>query len=67
MGLVEVDRMQPRMMESMAEMGENMTAGLRAELHSTEVQLSHWVAEREQRLADLQVSSSQEHVSRTGL
>lgn len=56
-GLVEVGRMDPRMMESMAEMGEKMTAGLRAELHSTEVQLSHWLAEREQRLGDLQVCS----------
>ena len=50
-------------MESMEEMGEKMTAGLRAELHSTEVQLSHWLAEREQRLGDLQVCSSQRKFS----
>ena len=60
MGLVELDRMEPRMMESMEEMGEKMTAVLRAELQSTEVQLSHWVAEREQRLGDMQVCFSQE-------
>lgn len=55
MGLVESERMEPRTMESMDEMGEHMLAGLRAELQSAEVQLSHWVAEREQRLGDLQV------------
>eukprot|EP00904_Undaria_pinnatifida_P005680 jgi/Undpi1/2241/HiC_scaffold_12.g05627.m1 len=54
MGLVESERMEPRTMESMDEMGEHMLAGLRAELQSAEVQLSHWVAEREQRLGDLQ-------------
>lgn len=41
--------------ESVAAMGERMTAELRSELHRTELQLSHWVAEREQRLGDLQV------------
>lgn len=55
MTLVEAERMEPRAMESMEEMGGNMVTGLRAELHSAEVQLSHWVAEREQRLGDLQV------------
>lgn len=39
--------------ESVTAMGERMTAELRAELHRTELQLSHWVAEREQRLGDL--------------
>lgn len=43
--------------ESVTAMGERMTAELRAELHRTELQLSHWVAEREQRLGDLHVCS----------
>lgn len=38
----------------MANMGEEISAELREELHRTEVQLSHWVAEREQRLGDMQ-------------
>lgn len=42
--------------ESMTEMAERMSKELRTEMHNAEVQLSHWVAEREQRLADIQVS-----------
>ncbi|CAN0079212.1 unnamed protein product [Pylaiella littoralis] len=40
--------------ESMTEMAERMSKELRTEMHNAEVQLSHWVAEREQRLADIQ-------------
>lgn len=43
--------------ESVTAMGERMTAELRSELHRTELQLSHWVAEREHRLGDLHVCS----------
>lgn len=55
MGSVAVEVMDTKKMESMLDIGENMTAELRAELHRTEVQLSHWVAEREQGLSDIQV------------
>lgn len=44
--------------ESMTEMAERMSKELRAEMHNSEVQLSHWVAEREQRLGDIQVEPS---------
>lgn len=39
----------------MLRMGEKATAGLQAELHRTELQLSNWVAEREQQVGDIQV------------
>lgn len=55
MGSVAVEGMETKKMESMVDVGEKMTMELRAELHRTEVQLSHWVAEREQRLSDIQV------------
>lgn len=41
----------------MVDMGERMSAELRSGLHETEVQLSHWVAEREQKLSSIQASS----------
>lgn len=56
MGSVMMDRVETRTTESMAEMAERMSKELRAEMHNSEVQLSHWVAEREQRLGDVQVS-----------
>lgn len=55
MGSVVMDRVDTRTTESMAEMAERMSKELRAEMHNSEVQLSHWVAEREQRLGDIQV------------
>lgn len=55
MGSVVMDRVEARTTESMAEMAERMSKELRAEMHNSEVQLSHWVAEREQRLGDIQV------------
>lgn len=55
MGSLVTDRVETRMTESMAEMAERMNTELRAEMHNSEVQLSHWVAEREQRLGDIQV------------
>lgn len=55
--------MELRSTESMGEMGEKMGAELRAELHSTEVQLSHWVAEREHRLGDIQASTLREDLA----
>lgn len=58
MGSVMMDRVDTRTTESMAEMAERMSKELRAEMHNSEVQLSHWVAEREQRLGDVQVSMS---------
>lgn len=56
MASVGVEGVDVRKMESMAEMGEKATAEVRAELHRSEVYLSNWVAEREQRLGDLQAS-----------
>lgn len=41
--------------ESVETMGQRLTTELRAELHRTELQLSHWVAEKEQRFGDIQV------------
>lgn len=55
MGSVVMDRLETRSTESMTEMAERMSKELRAEMHNAEVQLSHWVAEREQRLGDIQV------------
>lgn len=54
MGLVAVEGMETRT-ESIEALGERLTTELHAELHRTEVQLSHWVAEQEQRLGDMQV------------
>lgn len=44
--------------ESIETMGERLNAELRSELHRTEVQLNHWVAQMEQRLGDIQVIES---------
>lgn len=56
MSSVAMDRVETRTTESMSEMAGRMTKELRAEMHNSEVQLSHWVAEREQRLGDIQVA-----------
>lgn len=40
------------------EMADRMSKELRSEMHNAEVQLNNWVAEREQRLADIQVSQA---------
>lgn len=48
--------------DSVTAMGERMTAELRSELHKTELQLAHWVAEREQRLADMQVQNTDRYL-----
>lgn len=58
MGSVVMDHAETGTMESMAEMADRMSKELRAEMHSAEVQLNNWVAEREQRLADIQVSQA---------
>ena len=57
MGSADIVRVEDRKRPSMISMGGKATAELRAELHRAELELSNWVAEREQRLGDLQVRS----------
>lgn len=57
MGSVVMDRVEARTTQSMAGMAERMSKELRVEMHNSEVQLTHWVAEREQRLGDIQVGT----------
>ncbi|CAM9604139.1 unnamed protein product [Ascophyllum nodosum] len=54
MGSADIVRVEDRKRPSMMSMGGKATAELRAELHRAELELSNWVAEREQRLGDLQ-------------
>eukprot|EP00752_Nemacystus_decipiens_P007822 g6987.t1 len=64
MASVVMDRVETRTTESMAEMAERMSKELRVEMHNSEIQLSHWVAEREQRLGDIQSEFAQTMESR---
>ncbi|CAN0531403.1 unnamed protein product [Ectocarpus sp. 12 AP-2014] len=59
MGLVVMGHAETRTMESMAEMADRMSKELRSEMHNAEGQLNNWVAEREQRLADMQSDYAQ--------
>ncbi|CAB1115635.1 unnamed protein product [Ectocarpus sp. CCAP 1310/34] len=59
MGSVMMDHAETRTMESMAEMADRMSKELRSEMHNAEVQLNNWVAEREQRLAEIQSDYAQ--------
>lgn len=55
MASVVMDRTELKTTESMSEMAERMSKELREEMHEADLHLTNWVAEREQRLADIQV------------